>query len=44
MKVGELHPKTLYTVVFSGQLKRKDEVMKPYEIPVLCEAPLVLAA
>jgi hypothetical protein len=44
MKVGELHPKSLYTVIFSGQLKRKDEVLKPYEIPVLVEAPMVLAA
>ena len=44
LKVGELFPKTLYTVVFSGQLKRKDEVLPPYEIPVLCGAPLVLSA
>ncbi len=44
LKVGELHPKTLHTVLFSGQLKRKDEVLKPYEIPVLVEASRVLAA
>ncbi len=44
MKVGELHPKSLYTVVFSGQLKREDKVLKPYEIPTLVEAPVVLAA
>lgn len=44
LKVGELHPRTLYTVVFSGELKRADAVLKPYEIPVLAPAPEVLAA
>lgn len=43
LKVGELYPKTLHTVDFKGQLKRKDEVLKPYEIPVLVEASRVLA-
>jgi hypothetical protein len=44
LKVGELYPKSRYTVIFSGQLKRKDEILKPYEIPVLVEASHVLAA
>jgi hypothetical protein len=44
LKTGELHPKTRYTVMFAGHLKRKDVVLKPYEIPVLIEASVVLAA
>ena len=44
LKTGELHPRTLYTVVFSGELKRADAVLRPYEIPVLAPAPEVLAA
>ena len=41
---GEFHPKTAYTVVFAGQLKRQDKILEPYEIPTLCEASLVLDA
>ena len=44
LKVGQLFPKSLCSVVFSGQLKRKDEILKPYEIPVLVEASHVLVA
>jgi hypothetical protein len=44
LKVGQLYPKTLYTVLFSGQLKRSDAILKPYEIPVLVRADVVLAA
>lgn len=41
---GDFHPKTAYTVVFGGQLKRQDKILEPYEIPTLCEASLVLSA
>jgi Telomere resolvase len=41
---GEFHPKTAYTIVFGGQLKRRDKILEPYEIPTLCEAKLVLDA
>ncbi len=44
LKTGRFFPKTMYTVVFDGQLKRKDIALKPYEIPVLVHAELVLAA
>ena len=44
LKTGELHPMSQYTVVFSGQLKRKDEKLDPYEIPTLVEATRVLDA
>lgn len=41
---GEFHPKTAYTIVFGGQLKRQDKILDPYEIPTLCEASLVLGS
>jgi hypothetical protein len=41
---GEFFPKTAYTIVFGGQLKRQDKILEPYEIPTLCEASLVLDA
>ncbi len=41
---GRFHPKTAYTIVFDGQLKRQDKILEPYEIPTLCEAQLVLDA
>jgi hypothetical protein len=41
---GGFHPKTAYTLVFDGQLKRQDKTLEPYEIPTLCEANLVLSA
>src|SRR4029077_11083087 len=44
VEVGELFPKSIYTVIFSGQLKRRDKVLPPYEIPVLWKAVDVLAA
>jgi Telomere resolvase len=44
MVEGDFHPKTAYTVVFGGQLKRQDKILEPYEIPTLCEASLVLSA
>jgi hypothetical protein len=44
LKAGRFFPKTRYTVVFSGQLKRRDLDVKPYEIPVLVDAEKVLAA
>lgn len=44
LKVGTYKPKTRYTVVFEGQLKRKDEVLEPYEIPTLVEDDRVLSA
>src|SRR6266516_4194905 len=44
LKTGRFFPKTMYTVIFDGQLKRKDIALEPYEIPVLVNAELVLAA
>jgi hypothetical protein len=41
---SKLHPKTLYSVVFDGQLKRKDKTLLPYEIPTNAPAALVLDA
>jgi hypothetical protein len=44
IQAGELFSKTLYSVTFKGQLKRRDEILPPYEIPTLIEASLVLDA
>lgn len=44
LKTAIFSDATRYTVVFNGQLKRRDKTMKPYEIPTLCEAALVLDA
>ena len=44
LKTGRFFPKTMYTVIFDGQLKRRDIALEPYEIPVLVNAELVLAA
>ncbi|MGH2478663.1 MAG: protelomerase family protein [Ktedonobacteraceae bacterium] len=44
LKTGGLHACTLHSVIFSGELKRVDAVLKPYEIPVLAPAPEVLRA
>lgn len=44
LKTGTLHPKSAWTVVFSGQLKRRDILLDPYEIPTLVPAEQVLAA
>jgi hypothetical protein len=43
LKEGEFFPRTRYTVVFAGQLK-KDQDLAPYEIPTLVDAELVLSA
>lgn len=44
MKEGKFSPKTRYTILFEGQLKKKDEYLPPYEIPTLAEAHIVLSA
>jgi hypothetical protein len=44
LKSGRFFPKTRTTLVFDGQLKRRDLNLKPYEIPVLVEAEFVLSA
>jgi Telomere resolvase len=41
---SKLYPKTLYSVTFDGQLKRKDKTLLPYEIPTNAPAALVLDA
>jgi len=44
LKTGEFFPSTRYTVMFAGQLKRRDKILAPYEIPTLVDASLVLQA
>ncbi|MBA2679438.1 MAG: hypothetical protein H0U76_13695, partial [Ktedonobacteraceae bacterium] len=44
LKTGSFLPKTRYTVIFEGQLKRQDKLLSPYEIPTLVEAEMVLSA
>lgn len=44
LKTGEFLLEEPYTVTFAGQLKRKDKLLDPYEIPTLCEARLVIDA
>src|SRR5579875_3767616 len=44
LKTAQFHPMSAYTVEFSGQLKQKQELLAPYEIPTLVEAELVLDA
>jgi hypothetical protein len=44
LKTAKFAPKTLHTVSFAGQLKKRDILMKPYEIPTLVSADLVLSA
>lgn len=44
LKTAKFYPKTLHTVTFEGQLKKRDFLMKPYEIPTLVPADLVLSA
>ncbi|BCL84740.1 hypothetical protein ccbrp13_72050 [Ktedonobacteria bacterium brp13] len=44
MKTAKFYPKTLSTITFEGQLKKRDLLMKPYEIPTLVPADLVLSA
>ncbi len=40
----ELYPCTAYSLKFKGQLKRRDKVLPPYEIPTNAEASLCLDA
>jgi len=44
LKTAKFSPKTASTLWFEGQLKTKDRVLPPYEIPTLVEARLVLDA
>ncbi len=44
LAVGSFSPHTRFSVTFKGQLKVRDRIMPPYEIPTLCEASLVLEA
>lgn len=44
MKAGGLSPKSTYTAVFSGQLKRHDALLAPYEIPLLLPSGVVCSA
>lgn len=44
LKTGDLYPETDWTVTFSGQLKKRNVFLPPYEIPTLIRADLVLAA
>lgn len=43
LKTGEFEPCTGFSVLFSGQLKKRGEDFPAYEIPTLCEAEKVLA-
>lgn len=43
LKEAEFFPRTRYSVVFAGQLKKEQE-LDPYEIPTLVDAELVLSA
>ena len=44
LKTGTLYPKTEWTLTFSGQLKKRNVFLPPYEIPTLIRADLVLSA
>jgi hypothetical protein len=44
LKTGEFVLEEPYTVLFAGQLKRRDKILDPYEIPTLCAARLVVDA
>jgi hypothetical protein len=44
LKTAKFYPKTPFTLLFEGQLKKRDLLMKPYEIPTLVSADLVLSA
>jgi hypothetical protein len=41
---SDLAPKTLSSVSFAGQLKRRDKILRPYEVPTLAQASEVLEA
>lgn len=44
LKTGTFHPETDWTLTFSGQLKKRNVFLPPYEIPTLIRADLVLSA
>lgn len=44
LKVGTFEQKTVYSVLFAGQLKRRDTELPAFEIPTLCPAVLVIKA
>jgi telomere resolvase len=44
LKVGRFTLQTQYTVIFEGQLKRRDLDLKPFEIPTLVPAEEVIRA
>ncbi len=44
LKTAIFEPKTLYSVMFSGQLKRRDDPLPAYEIPTLCQASTAIDA
>ena len=44
LQTASFYPMSAWTVLFSGQLKQKAEILAPYEIPTLAEAALVLSA
>jgi len=44
LKTAEFHPETDWTLQFSGQLKKRNVFLPPYEIPTLIRADFVLSA
>lgn len=44
LKTAIFEPKTMYSVTFSGQLKRRGDPLPPYEIPTLCPASTAIDA
>ena len=44
LKVGQFEYKTVYSVMFHGQLKRREAELPPFEIPTLCRADAVIEA
>lgn len=44
LKTASFHPKSQWTLSFDGQLKQKDKILPPYEIPTLVPADLVLSS
>jgi hypothetical protein len=44
LKTAIFEPKTMYSVLFTGQLKRRGDPLPPYEIPTLCQASAAIDA
>src|SRR5947199_5467866 len=44
LKTAIFEEKSDYTVIFTGQLKRRESDIPPYEIPTLCEATIAIDA